>query len=83
MKLAVFIIFVLLGLSARLVRRHGQRGAVMPTTIATSQRDDLRPVDHWQQGIILAPLGNDPASERLKQKLAKEEARQRPWEGRN
>jgi hypothetical protein len=47
----------------------------------------VSPVDAWQQGIQLAPVGDyhadNEAARRLMEKLRREEERQRPQEGRN
>ena len=88
MKMSAFVILLLAGLAVcgLLVRRHSARvpaGAVSAPRSAGS----VSPVDAWQQGVQLAPVGSykadSEAARRLMDKLRREEERQRPQEGRN
>lgn len=91
MKMSGFIFILLLGLAvcAYLVRRHDRQAPVRPaaSVVAAPRADDLRPVDAWQRSLKLTmPRDDTPDTQRLmglKEKLRREEEKQRPWEGRN
>jgi len=75
----MFFVMLIVGLAVAgyLVRRHNQRVPAPDTA------RDVRAVDTWQRGIRLDTrtyYGLDAAS---REKLRREEERQRPWEGRN
>ena len=74
MKMSGCIVILLAGLlvCGCLVYRHHQRP---PATTATTQR----PAEAWPQGSALTPIENPD----WREKLRREEARQRPQEGRN
>ena len=88
MKMSAFVVLLLAGLAVcgLLVRRHTAR---LPAGAASAPRsaEPVSPVDAWQQGIQLAPVGDyhadSEAARRLMEKLRREEERQRPQEGRN
>jgi len=85
MKMSGFVVILVLGLAicGLLVWRHATRAPASSAPVGPApvirRADDLRPVDAWQQGIKLAP------AEKLdwREKLRREEEKQRPWEGRN
>lgn len=79
MKMSVFIIVALGGLAGCgwLVFRHHRRVSLpAPTEL-------VRPVDVWQRKIRLDPVRPYRTDEQLREKLRREEERQRPQEGRN
>lgn len=86
-KMIVVIICFVAGLAvcSALLRRHYHRTRSAPP--AHSRVEDIRALDAWQNGIQLdsgTTYGTDPAAkERLLEILHREEARQRPQEGRN
>jgi hypothetical protein len=88
MKMSAFVILLLAGLAVcgLLVRRHTAR---VPSGAASAPRStgSASPVDAWQQGVQLAPVGSyhadSEAARRLMEKLRREEERQRPQEGCN
>ena len=88
MKMNAFLILLLAGLVVcdLLVRRH--RTQMPAGTTATSRGvGPLAPVDAWQEGIHISPMGtyraDTEAARRLMDRLRREEERQRPQEGRN
>jgi hypothetical protein len=88
MKMSTFVILLLAGLAVcgLLMRRHSAR---VPAGVTSAPRgaEPVAPVDAWQQGIQLAPVGSyhadTEAARRLMETLRREEERQRPQEGRN
>jgi hypothetical protein len=75
----MLLVILILGLavSGYLVHRHPRR--VSP---ATPTRD-LHAVDAWQRGIRLDPRTDYSLTAAAREKLRREEERQRPQEGRN
>lgn len=84
----MFAVILIVGLvvAGYLVHRHQRRVALPPAIApaAATEVRDLHAVDTWQRGIRLDTRFDytklDPA---IREKLRREEERQRPQEGRN
>ncbi len=72
------ILIVGLATSGYLVHRHYRRTMPSPDTAR-----ELRAVNAWQRGIRLDPRTDYTLDAAAREKLQREEERQRPWEGRN
>ena len=81
MKMSSLIVILCIGLvvCGCLVFRHHPRTPTSAAPVAPRATGDLRPVDAWQESIKLAPATNLD----WREKLRREEQKQRPQEGRN
>ena len=88
MKMSAFLILLLAGLvvCGLVIRRHRTQ-VPAAATAAPQNVGRAAPVDAWQEGIHLSPMGtyraDTEAARRLMDRLRREEERQRPQEGRN
>lgn len=80
MKMSAFPLLLVAGLfvCALLIRRHRQSVPV-DAALVVRHIEDLRTMDAWPQILIIAPA----AGVDWREKLRREEEKQRPWEGRN
>ena len=81
MKMSGLIVILCVGLvvCGCLVFRHRHRTPTGAAPVALRAAGDLRSVDAWQESIKLAPATNLD----WREKLRREEEKQRPQEGRN
>jgi hypothetical protein len=80
MKMSALVLMLVAGLGgwAWLIRRHRQ-SVPAEAPLVVRQIEDLRPVEAWPQIVIIAPA----TGVHWREKLRREEQRQRPQEGRN